>query len=121
MRELSVYYCPECGYYGSFHLTGSVVCPRCEAEMNLLPIRHKDFTALNCKERDEFLSRQQTGCDSVVARLMAPHKANNSRELVAHLTSKIENLESENKKLHETVEWMHQTILDLLQRNKEIN
>ena len=36
------------------------------------------------------------------------------------MSDRIVELETENKKLNETVEWMHQTIWDLVHKNKGI-
>ena len=54
-----------------------------------------------------------------VKRLMAPHKAYNNREFIARMSDRIVELEAENKKLNETVEWINQTIWDLVRKTKE--
>jgi hypothetical protein len=82
---------------------------------------YQEFMNLTCEERDDLLSRQIIASSSpYIQRLMAPHKANNSRELVAVMSTRIADLEAENKKLNETVEWMHQTIWDLIHKNKKL-
>ena len=47
------------------------------------------------------------------------HRKANQRETIAILSAKINELEDENKKLNETVAWMHQTIWDLVRRNEK--
>lgn len=121
MRELAVYYCPSCGYYGYYQLTANAVCPKCIIPMTLLRMRYQDFMDLDCEERDDLLSQQIVSTSSVVKRLTAPHKAANNRELIAQLTSRVDELEVENKKLHETINWMHQTIWDLVHKEKKNN
>ncbi len=121
MRELSVYYCPKCGYYGYYQLPKNAVCPKCNVDMVHLSMSYQEFMNLTCEERDDLLSRQIIASSSpYIQRLMAPHKANNSRELVAVMSTRIADLEAENKKLNETVEWMHQTIWDLIHKNKKL-
>lgn len=118
MRELSVYYCPKCGYYKYYQLHSEAVCTKCSTIMLPLSLQYQEFINLGCKERDELLSRQIIESSSLVKRLMAPHKAANNRETIANLTRRIEELETENKKLNETVDWMHQTIWDLMRKYK---
>ena len=55
----------------------------------------------------------------MVSRITAPHRKANQRETIAILSAKINELEDENKKLNETVAWMHQTIWDLVRRNEK--
>lgn len=121
MRELSVYYCSKCGYYGYYQLPKNAVCPKCSVDMVPLSISFQDFMDLSCEERDDLLSKQIISASSpYVKRLMAPHKAYNNREVIARMSDRIVELEAENKKLNETVEWMHQTIWDLVRKNKGI-
>lgn len=121
MRELSVYYCPKCGYYGYYQLSKNAVCPKCSVDMVPLSINFQDFMDLSCEERDDLLSKQLIDSSSpYVRRLMAPHRAYNNREIIARMSDRIVELEAENKKLNETVEWMHQTIWDLVRKNKGI-
>ena len=121
MRELSVYYCPKCGYYGYYQLPKNAVCPKCSVDMVPLSISFQDFMDLSCEERDDLLSKQIIESSSpYVRRLMAPHRAYNNREIIARMSDRIVELEAENKKLNETVEWMHQTIWDLVRKNKGI-
>ncbi len=120
MRELSVYYCTKCGYYAYYQLPQNASCPRCCEKMKLLDMPYQSFMDLNCEERDQLLSREiLKNCPSVVSRITAPHRKANQRETIAILSAKINELEDENKKLNETVAWMHQTIWDLVRRNEK--
>lgn len=119
MRELAVYYCRKCGYYGFYQLPRNAVCPKCAEKMALLPLHYLDFMKLDCQERDELLSREiLESSSSIVSRLVLPHQQFNQREIIAKLTLKIEELEKENHKLSDTVSWMHETIWDLIKRNR---
>ena len=97
MRELSVYYCPKCGRYGYYQLTRNAVCPTCDIPMTLLDVRYPAFMHLSREERDRLLIRK----------MLAD-------------TPSLPELEEENRKLNDTVQWMHQTIWNLLQRNKAL-
>ena len=121
MRDLSVYYCRSCGYYAYYQLPRHAVCPKCETAMQLMDIRYQDFMDLDYEERDR-LSCQEIirSSSTLVQRICAPSKLYNQRELTARLTKEVLRLEAENKKLEETVEWMHQTIWDQLRKTKEL-
>ena len=81
MRDLSVYFCKKCGFYSYYPLAKYAVCPRCDLDMALLPIEYKEFINLNCYERDELLADQMiASSSSVVRRIIAPHKINNTRK-----------------------------------------
>lgn len=121
MRDLSVYFCKKCGFYSYYPLAKYAVCPRCDLDMALLPIEYKEFINLNCYERDELLADQMiASSSSVVRRIIAPHKINNTRKIIAILTYKIDELNTENVKLQGTVDWMHQFIWQLLKSSKNI-
>lgn len=121
MRELSVYYCPRCGRYGYYQLTRNAHCPTCNIEMQLLNMRYQDFMRLNPEERDALLIQKILAQDpSISNRIAAAGRAHNHRKVIASLHTRIRDLESENRRLNETVEWMHQTIWDLLARNKAL-
>lgn len=121
MRELSVYYCPRCGYYGYFQLVRNAVCPSCDVKMQPLTMRYQDFMKLDLEERDSLLTHRILSQNaSVTNRITAADRAHNNRKLIASLNAQILNLESENRELSATVEWMHQTIWDLLARNKAL-
>lgn len=121
MRELTVYYCSQCGYYGFYQLPKNAVCPKCDTNMQMLPMRYQDFMELDCKERDELLGRRIASSSPLIERLVEPYKEYNNREVIGMLISKLQELEMENKKLNDTVEWMHQTIWDLLRRDKGLD
>lgn len=121
MRELSVYYCSKCGYYGYYQLQRNAVCPKCRVSMAPLSISYQAFMDLSCEDRDELLSQHIIDSSSpYVQRLLAPHKENNSREIIARMGDRITDLEIENEKLNQTIEWMHQTIWELVRKNKGI-
>ena len=122
MRELSVYYCPTCGYYAYYQLTKNAVCPKCSVKMKLLNMPYQEFMDLDYEERDRLLSQEiLRNCPSVVTRITAAHKAANQRETIALLSSKINELEEENKKLDETISWMHQTIWEMVRERKGLD
>lgn len=119
MRELSVYYCSRCGFYGYYQLQRNAVCPKCKVDMATLSISFQDFMDLSCEARDEMLSGHIIESSSpYVKRLLAPHKAHNNRETIARMGNRITELELENEKLNKTIEWMHQTIWELVRKNK---
>ncbi len=121
MRELAVYYCTKCGYYAYYQLSRNAVCPKCDFKMEHLPMRYQDFMDLDCEERDALLTHQLLlHAPTLTARLTAPHKAANHRETIARLTCRIQELEEENKTLKSTVEWMHQTIWDMVKKQKNL-
>ncbi|MDO4330953.1 MAG: hypothetical protein Q4C66_16680 [Lachnospiraceae bacterium] len=119
MRELSVYYCIKCGYYAYYQLPKNAVCPKCNQKMKLLDISYQAFMDLDCEERDALLSQEiLRNCPSIVTRITAPHKTANQRETIALLSARVNELEAENQKLNETVAWMHQTIWDMIRKQK---
>lgn len=121
MRELSVYYCPRCGHYSYFQLVRNAVCPTCNIKMQLLGMKYQDFIKLSLEERDSLLIHDIISRnDSVTNRIAAADRAHNNRKLIAAMNARIQELQSENQQLSDTVEWMHQTIWDLLARNKEL-
>lgn len=122
MRELSVYYCRKCGHYAYFQLPKNAVCPKCNCAMTRLTIPYQEFMDFNYEERDQFISREIiTSSPSFVKRIAEPGKVFNQREIIGELTLQAEELDAENQKLNETVEWMHDTIWDLLRKNKALN
>lgn len=119
MRELSVYFCSKCGYYGYYQLQRNAVCPRCNIDMVSLSVTYRDFTDLSCQARDELLSTYVIASSApYVRKLLEPHKNNNNREIIARMGSRITELEIENEKLNKTIEWMHATIWDLIRKSK---
>lgn len=119
MRELSVYYCPKCGRYGYYQLVRNAVCPNCDVKMRWLDMRYQEFMHLNLVERDELIIHEIITHDSSVTnRMITAARSSNNRQLIASLNTRIQELEAENKELDETVEWMHKTIWELLEKNK---
>jgi hypothetical protein len=87
--------------------------------MIALSVSYQDFMDLSCEARDELLSLHIIESSSpYVQRLLAPHKVNNNREIIARMGDRITELEIENEKLNQTIEWMHQTIWELVRKNK---
>ena len=121
MLNKGPYYCRSCGYYAYYQLPRHAVCPKCETAMQLMDIRYQDFMDLDYEERDRLICQEIIRSSStLVQRICAPSKLYNQRELTARLTKEVLRLEAENKKLEETVEWMHQTIWEQLRKTKEL-
>lgn len=121
MRELSVYFCRKCGRYAYFQLPKNAVCPACNISMTQLHISYQDFMDLGHEERDRLISREIIkNSPTYIQRITKPDKLYNQRELIGLLTSKVAELEADNKKLNETVEWMHATIWDQLNQLKRL-
>lgn len=120
MRELSVYYCPKCGYYAYYQLKQNAVCPKCGIIMSQLDIRYQDFMDLGHRERDLMITERIIQFNPYVQRIMDPQKKANDREQIGRLAHRIQELELENQELQQTVEWMHATIWDLLKKNKAL-
>lgn len=121
MRELSVYYCPKCGRYGYYNLVKNTVCPNCDVKMVLLDMKYQEFMNLDRAERDDLIIRRLLfRTDSLTGRICDADRASNYRAAIASLTSRIEELERANQELNRTIDWMHQTIWELLGRNKSL-
>lgn len=119
MRELSVYYCPKCGHYAYFQLSRNAICPKCDIAMTHLDMRYQEFIHLSYEERDELLSNEIIdSTNSLTTRLILPSKKANKREAIASLKTRIMELEAENERLNETIEWMHEMIWDLVKKNR---
>ena len=43
MKELTVFYCPHCGYYGYYLIPRRAVCPSCRIHMTKLPMSCQQF------------------------------------------------------------------------------
>ena len=131
MRELTVFYCSQCGYYAYYQLPKNAVCPKCSASMTKLPMTYQNFMNLDYEMRDELIGSQILGdavpnC-SVVQRITESERHYNSRAVIARqavqireLSQEVERLRDDNKKLNETVTWMHATIWDLTMKNKKL-
>lgn len=121
MRELSVYYCPKCGRYAYYHLPKNAVCPSCNCNMTILDIPYQKFMDLDYEERDHLISGTiLNSLSSFVQRITYPEQKFNQREVIGKLSSKIAELEQENLQLNNTVNWMHETIWDLLRQRKSL-
>ncbi len=127
MKELTVFYCPYCGYYGYYLIPKRAVCPSCSIHMTKLPLSCQQFMELDYKMRDQLIGSQIfEGAEphsSVVQRITEQAKRFNSRAVIAgqaetiqKLKQEIEVLKTENKKLSDTVAWMHDTIWKLTRR-----
>lgn len=57
---------------------------------------------------------------SLPSYLLAFLRSHASAEAAACQSPRFQELEEENRKLNDTVQWMHQTIWNLLQRNKAL-
>ena len=93
--------------------------------MTPLDMRYQDFMDLDCAQRDELLSRKLIEQSPLVARLLKPHRENNTREIIANLIAvigemekELRQLEAENKKQKDTVEWMHRMIWDMVKKQR---
>lgn len=120
MKELSVYYCPTCGRYSYCSPAETPTCPICEVPMAFLT-PYSSFCCLNKEERDKLLIYKIIAGDpSIPGRFLAYIRSLASVEAATLVDSRIQQLESENKKLNDTIQWMHQTIWDLLCKNKNL-
>ncbi len=121
MRDLSVYFCRTCGFYAYYQLPRNAVCPKCNVKLTRLDMRYQDFMDLDYRERDQLISQKIVeGSSSLVQRICAPAKLYNQRELISHLTCELEKLTQENQKLNETIDWMHKTIWDQMEKSREL-
>ena len=121
MRELAVFYCPQCGYYAYYQTSRHPLCPKCGSgdAMRMVRMHYMEFMKMSCDERDEYLSREIMKINpSLIERLTEPHKRYNSREVIAEMNNVIMNLDAENKILSDTVNWMHDAIWDLMRQQR---
>ena len=58
MRDLSVYYCSQCGFYAYYQLPKNAICHRCDIAMTLIEMRYQDFMNLDYEQRDKLISDQ---------------------------------------------------------------
>ena len=121
MKKLSVYYCEKCGQYSYFQMQKKAVCLPCKRPMQLLKIAYQEFIDLNLEERDELLSQEIIKAGpSYIQSLLSREQAFNSRKTIGYLTNELNRLEADNQQLNSTVEWMHDTIWDLLRKTKAL-
>lgn len=125
MRELAVFYCPDCGHYAYYQTSRHPVCPKCgdgRTAMCMLKMYYTEFMNMTCEERDNYLSMEMLKRNpSIMARITESHKRFNSRETIAELCNVIMDLDAENKILSDTVSWMHDTIWDMLRAQKGLD
>lgn len=119
MRELAVYFCRKCGRYAYFQLPKNAICPACSICMSQLDIPYQNFMDLGYEERDRLISSEIVkSSPTFVQRITSPNRIFNQRELIGQLTDHIKELETDNRKLSETVEWMHAAIWEQLRKIK---
>ena len=109
------------GYYAYYQTSRHPQCPKCQAPgvMSMARIHYTEFMHMSCQERDEYLSQAILASNpSLLERLIAPHKKYNSRAVIAEMSTVIMNLDTENKILNDTVNWMHDTIWDMLRQQQ---
>lgn len=123
MRELSVYYCSKCGFYGYYQLPQNAVCPHCRIKMIELPMTYQNFMRMECHARDKLIADQMAGdvvpYTSVVQRITEPEKNCNGRLTAARLKSQYESLTREFKQQSELIEQLQKEKEELLQKNRE--
>ena len=121
MRELAVFYCPKCGHYAYYQTSRHPLCPKCggSVPMCMLRMYYTEFMKMTCEERDNYLSKEMLKRNpSILHRVSASRKRFNSRETIAELCTVIMDLDAENKVLSDTVNWMHDTIWDMLRQQQ---
>lgn len=141
MRELSVYYCSTCGFYGFYQLPQNAVCPHCKTGMTDLPMTYQNFMRMEYHMRDKLIADQIAGdvvpYSSVVQRITEPEKSCTIRFTVSKLKSQyeemtrnhaiqadlIERLQAENQELikknqenEAMIKWMHDMIWELTRK-----
>lgn len=122
MRELSAYYCKKCGHYAYYQLAKNAICHKCNHTMTLLDIPYQDFMDLDYEERDRLVSGEiLKSAPSFVQRITAPGKKFNQREIIGKLSDYTKELEEENQKLESAVTWMHETIWNLIRKNRALS
>ncbi len=121
MRELAVFYCPKCGHYAYYQTSRHPLCPKCggSVPMCMLRMYYTEFMKMTCEERDNYLAKEMLKQNpSILQRVSASRKRFNSRETIAELCTVIMDLDAENKVLSDTVNWMHDTIWDMLRQQR---
>lgn len=121
MRELTVFYCPRCGRYGFYQLVKNAYCHGCEVPMRQLDLPYQSFTHLNLADRDSLICNDIIFKDtSILNRITASDRLHNDRGVLLAQHQTIQTLDQENKRLNDTVEWMHALIWDLIRKNKAL-
>ena len=121
MRELSVYFCVKCGHYAYFQLPKNAVCHQCKKPMTQLSMNHHDFTSLDYEARDRVIAAKMIEASpTLCGRITAPEKLYQQRKLVGTLTQQIADMETEIKRLNDTIDWMHTTIWDQLRKKQAL-
>lgn len=146
MRELTVYYCSECGFYGYYQLPKNAVCRQCRLSMTELHMTYQSFMRLEYHSRDKLIADQIAGevtpYSSVVQRITEVEKGGSARaealskkykaleeekleqeKLIEQLRSENQELTVKNQESESTIQWMHDMIWDLSRtiRNKELS
>ena len=118
MQNLTVSYCPICGRYSYSQPSDLPACPTCEVSMVYL-MPYSDFRFLNQEERDRLLIQKIIDNDtSMPGHLLAYLRSCSCKEAATLIDPRVHQLESENKKMNDTIQWMHQTIWDLLHQKR---
>ena len=121
MRELAVFYCPKCGHYAYYQNSRHPLCPKCSGNvsMRMLRMYYTEFMKMTCEERANYLADEMLKQNpSILQRISASHKRFNSRETIAQLCNVIMSLDAENKMLSDTVNWMHDTIWEMMRAQR---
>ena len=99
MKELTVFYCPHCGYYGYYLIPRRAVCPSCRIHMTKLPMSCQQFMDLDYRMRDQLIGSQiLDGAEphsSVVQRITEQARRFNSRAEIAKQAETIQELKQE--------------------------
>lgn len=125
MREIAVYYCGKCGRYGYYSLVRNAICPSCNRKLAHLDLPYLEFIKLDPEDREDLITRDILEKDPLITnRILASARLNNTRNraqaVMTEMKEYVQELELENAKLNETIEWMHQTIWNLLRRTKSL-
>ncbi len=119
-QELSVYYCSKCGRYGYYQLIRNAVCHSCNMKMTLLNINFLEFLRLSPEERDNLLIHELLSGEYASAHIANSESAYNRLKIIAAMNAQIQELTAANRQLNKTIDWMHQTIWELLSKNREL-
>ena len=93
-----------------------------DASIQIARMHYREFMDMGCKERDDYLALEILKDNpSYIKRITAPHKRFNSREIIAEMNIEIMRLDTENKILSDTVKWMHDTIWDMVKKQRQYN